>query len=751
MQKTLAPIARLSLAVCLALAGLSRPASAGAQTPLSVSAQAVTEVAAGVDATCVVTDGRVQCWGANDVGQLALRTAADRPIIDQPELSMVSGVTGLAAGSAHFCAIGAGGGLICWGWNSSGQLGVGDANSRDLPVQVTNLSVPTAVVAAGDGYTCAVATDHTVRCWGYNGSGQLGVGDTAPRLTPTIVTGVSAQAIAIEEDHSCAVTLGGGVKCWGANDYGQLGNGSPSAVEPAPVDVTGLAGVTHVSVGLQHSCALTGAGDVYCWGNNGGYAVGQNPALFPTDAITTPTVVSGLSGPAIAIDAGYDTSCALINTGVLQCWGRNYYGQLGRGDFFGDYLPQPVTGISNLTHVSIGLEHVCATSSTNKVYCWGQNTLRQLGIASAPSRDTPNAVPGLTDVTAVAAGYAHICALAAVGLRCWGDNTSGQLKLPATTPFVPAASTPQAPDALPGDLVRIAAGNWGTCGLNVAGALTCWQAAYGPSGGPYTGVADVAVGGGHGCFATTGGAAYCWGLNFLGQIGDGSTTFRAAATAVSGLASGVAQVVAGQYFSCARLGTGAVQCWGDNSVGQLGDGTQTERPTPVAVSGISNAVQVVAGTDFACARLTGDTVSCWGSNTHRQLGTGTGSLSTTPVAVPGLTNVVGLAAGAYHACALQGSGAIVCWGMNDSGAAGQPASADSNVAPTAVTGISNAIAVTAGGMFTCALLGDSTLTCWGKDDSGQLGQGNVVVSPIPLVATLADNTWQLFVTSIVKP
>ncbi len=206
---------------------------------------------------------------------------------------------------------------------------------------------------------------------------------------------------------------------------------------------------------------------------------------------------------------------------------------------------------------------------------------------------------------------------------------------------------------------------------------------------------------------------------------------------LSGLAYG--QLVSGVGFhTCSRINDGSVRCWGSNSDGQLGDGTTSNRNTPVAVTGLTGVTQVAAGGFHSCALVSGGTVRCWGSNTDGQLGDGTTTPSTSPVTVAGLTDATAVSAGTYHTCAVRSGGTVACWGDNAFGQIGNGVGSGDVMAPTDATGVTGASAVTAGGWHTCALSG-TTLRCWGNNDFGQIGTGSTnPEEPTPLTVTLSS-------------
>jgi alpha-tubulin suppressor-like RCC1 family protein len=256
---------------------------------------------------------------------------------------------------------------------------------------------------------------------------------------------------------------------------------------------------------------------------------------------------------------------------------------------------------------------------------------------------------------------------------------------------------------------------------------------------------QIAAGASHTCAALADGTAKCWGLNTNGQLGDNSTTQRTSPVLVSGLA-GVSSVATGTAFSCAVLNpgaTGTVKCWGLNTNGQLGDGTTTQRLTPVLVSGLTGAVQITAGASHACALLSDATVKCWGLNTNGQLGDNTTTQKTTATLVSSLTGVAAISAAGANTCALLTTGAVKCWGLNTNGQLGDNTTTQ-RLVPTQVSGIdgttSKATAIDLGTSHACALITDGTVRCWGLNTSGQLGDNTIVQKLVPTTVKATATT-----------
>lgn len=276
-------------------------------------------------------------------------------------------------GSGSFaCALGAGGGVECWGENGHGQLGDGTTTHRQTPAGVSGLGSGVASIDAGPLGACAVTTGGGVRCWGDNAQGQLGDGTTTDSTVPVDVTGLGSGVASVStsgancnfdanfQSHACAVTAAGGVKCWGGNAKGQLGDGTNTG-RTTPVDVVGLAsGVVSVAASGCHTCAVTAAGGVKCWGYNRGGRLGDGTDVDRN----TPVDVVGLASGIVSVSGGSGRTCALTASGAVKCWG--YLTLVGQGE----YTPIDITGfsgpVSSLSADSPG----CAVLTTGAVECF---------------------------------------------------------------------------------------------------------------------------------------------------------------------------------------------------------------------------------------------------------------------------------------------------------------------------------------------------------------------------------------------
>lgn len=702
-------------------------------------------VAAGSYHSCALTSsGRVKCWGHNYYGQLGDGTTTDR--YTAVNVSGLTGVGDVVVGDYHGCALTNAGGVRCWGHNGSGQLGDGTGTNHSTPVDVSGLTSGVTAIAAGGYHTCALTSAGGVKCWGANGYGQAGDGTTTGRSTPVDVNGLASGTIAIATGgyHTCALTVGGGARCWGLNTNGQVGDGT-NTNRSTPVNVSGLtSGVTTVEGGGYHTCARTSAGGVRCWGYNSDGELGDGT----TTSRSTPVDVSGMTSGAGAVTAGLYHTCAVTGGGAVRCWGENYYGQLGDGTSTYRTTPVGVSGMtSGVNMVTAGGHHTCAVTSGGGVKCWGYSGQGQTGDGSSPPL-TPLDVSGLTSgVSAVDTGNYHTCAVTSGGVgRCWGANWNGQLGDGTWT-------NRPTPADVSGSMrwVATSAGGYHTCALTDAGGVKCWgYNYYGQLGdgttsyrttptdvrGLTSGVIAISAGGYHTCALTSAGGVKCWGWNHYAQLGDATTTDRSTPANVSGLTSGVVGIAAGGLHTCALSGGDGMKCWGYNGFGQLGDGTTTSRATPVDVSGLTGSVTAMGtGEHHTCGRTSTGGAKCWGYNGFGQLGDGTTTNRSTPVNVSGLTGgVIALTGGDSHTCAAV-SGGAKCWGDNWNGQLGDGASS-SRTTPMDVSGLASGVTqISCGASHTCALTSGGGVKCWGYDVDGQVGDGSTTRQVTPVTVS----------------
>jgi len=386
-------------------------------------------ITSGYAHSCFMLDnGSVKCWGANSFGQLGLgdnNSRGDNSSEMGGNLMSIDIGTGktaraIEAGYNHTCAILDNASVKCWGSNSSGQLGLGDASNRgdnssemgdNLPVLDLGSGRTATALAAGYAHTCAILDNANVKCWGANSSGQLGLGDTDNRgdnssemgsslNTIDLGTGRTATVISTGDSHTCAVLDNANVKCWGDNTYGQLGqednsNRGDGSNEMGSnlnsIDLGSGRTATSITTGTGYSCALLDDASVKCWGR-GHYGQLGHGKSNDLDSPANLSITLGTGRTAKTIAAGNFHTCAILDNSSIKCWGSNDSGQLGLGDIsnrgdgsneMDDNLPVVDLGSGKTVRgISTGDSHTCTVLDNASVKCWGKNDSGQLGLGN---------------------------------------------------------------------------------------------------------------------------------------------------------------------------------------------------------------------------------------------------------------------------------------------------------------------------------------------------------------------------------
>lgn len=349
-------------------------------------------LSAGAEHTCVVTSNdALACWGSNSYGALGNPGTSDSYV--PVEVPGMTGITSIASGQYHTCAVTQAGAVTCFGGNFHGELGDGTTMGNPMPRLVPGLSSVVSV-ATGGFHNCAVGSSGAVTCWGWNAFGQVGSGSIMEAHPPVVVALPKARAVTAGNAHSCALTKAGAVMCWGSNEDGQLGDGGLTA-SAARVAVVGLgSGVVAIAAGASHTCALTSAGAVTCWGANYSGQLGH-AGLGATGTSHVPVAVNDLPPDVVAIAAGASHTCGLTASGAVACWGWNGWGQLGDGTKAPRTTPiQPAGLASGVVAIAAGGAYTCAAMGDGGLKCWGYNATGQLGDGTTETRMAPVDVVG---------------------------------------------------------------------------------------------------------------------------------------------------------------------------------------------------------------------------------------------------------------------------------------------------------------------------------------------------------------------
>ncbi len=359
--------------------------ASSSEAPAASAAAGLTyqQVASGGIHTCALTaDGRAWCWGEH--GLIGDGT-------DQPRLRPTAVAGGLvfrsiSAGDLHTCAVTTDDRIFCWGDNGLGQLGDGTTTSRRSPKAVAGTR-RWATVTAGGRHTCAISKiDRRAYCWGFNNVGQLGTGGTANRKIPTPVAGgLTWLQLDVGLFHSCGLTRANVAYCWGMDSHGTLGDGSTRENRLVPTVVAGGLAFTRIDAGYERTCALTGAGQAWCWGTS---PVGDRSEL---DRYTPRATFGRITFRQITTG---DVRCGAAPSGKAYCWGFDAFGALGNGLINPNIEPVPFAVQTDVafTQLSAGASHVCGRAVDGALYCWGQNTEGRLGDGTTENRQVPTRV-----------------------------------------------------------------------------------------------------------------------------------------------------------------------------------------------------------------------------------------------------------------------------------------------------------------------------------------------------------------------
>jgi alpha-tubulin suppressor-like RCC1 family protein len=641
-------------------------------------------VAVDSGSTCGLrTDGSLWCWGAQPV-----ITANDETV--PTELS-----------SAHWLSVSGNGGLACglqsdsslWCWGE-GALGNGSQGESSTPLEISSEVWQSVTVADNDA--CAIRADGTLWCWGFSYLGNLGsiTSPSGPEgyvLTPTQLDTNTYLAVDLDGDTLCGLRADQSVWCSGDLRFA----GSDSYPNDTMTMIA--SGWTTLSMSFDGACGVTPGGIADC--------LLQSPIPAAVDDRTDWT--------QIVIRGGI---CGLHHDGTLDCWNGVEGPAAGSAT-----TPTQITGgPETWTRFALAPDHLCGIGSDANLWCIGNQASGQLGNGVGPHL-TPTRLPGTW--SSVLAWIEGTCAIDMAGsASCWGTMIGdGTLDIHQTpTPI--------------GAWTAFSAGFGTLCGIRDAGTMFCWGENFNGELGNGTQTESltptlvtgdltwsaVSVGfGGAGdegttCGIATTGAAYCWGQNANGQLGDGSFGNSSATPVAVALGKTATAIATGGDFACAIASDGTTSCWGANEYGEL-DRSGSDQASPVAVS--SSFRQVAAGEESACAVTTAGSATCWGDPSFAPTGSTWTQLSTTDGGT---------------ICGVQADGSLWCWGANSSGQFGN-ATLLSSATPTQLPGATTWAQVSSGGAHTCAIDTDHGLWCWGDNSEGEIGDGTAIAATFQLV------------------
>ena len=716
--------------------------------------------------TCAIdSDHKAYCWGKNNVGQLGNGTLIGSNV---PVAVSLGGVTvnKIEIGDETICALGDDGLVYCWGKNSGGQLGNGTLINSSVPVQVDfsalapGLTATTLEMSFEKG--CIIASDSKLYCWG-SASSNIGNGSGINHTTPVLIDGGAINALTIKSLYvddlglTCVIASDDYAYCWGANGNGELGKGDTVNSDlPVAVNLVGslVSGFKSMALYRDKVCAISMTNLVYCWGK-GGIGNGDPESAPDTyDDVLTPSAVdtSGvMSGKVItSIIVNDPTTCALDSTGEAYCWGP--VGILGNGDGRGSNSPVLVSkagGLSgsSFTALTSSPNMTCGLTDDNNVYCWGS----QGSVSGSGSRyDQLLPMPIYNNsfsnelITDLYFSYkdelGEYCIQRNNGDVYCHDNEERKMfyKFSFGSIKIKKLVYSDYIDAF--------------CALTTTSKIYCWGRSYDSflniSGeasaspialdvpGLLSGktVKDIGIGNEHACALTEDNQVYCWGSSSNGQLGDGTFNVSQAPVAVdvSGVLNGkiIKSLFVRYRNTCVITDEDLPYCWGEGAIGALGDGTTADSAYPVAVTmpmGVTvKKMHMEIGGSNICFISNTDEVYCWGPGASGLLGNGVAALSSVPVKVvmPGSLTVKSLGMSASFACAITSDDQVACWGAGTDGQLGHGASPAVSV-PVVVSNLTGKVVdqISTTQDSACALTTEDEVYCWGYGGGGQLGDG----------------------------
>lgn len=613
---------------------------------------------------CMVTSvGDVFCWGLSG---LLIRND-DRfilPVSEPTKVDLGIDAVSVSVGEYSACALSAEGEAECWGnrpyWNFDFQNAL--ANLRFSEIEV------------GPFHGCGITQNQKdVYCWGTNYDGESAPGYSSFIDTPTLVSGLSAQAdkshLALGVDHSCVVQGDSGqVMCWGGNSQGQQGGQSSSY----PSYVSSLTGITNLTAGNYFTCAEDNSGNVHCWGqgHSGQLGNGENEQ-------SSVPVLAGVEIASGTLEAGGYGVCAINELSEVICWGDYAKGQNNNS------LPAEVDVFSNIDATDVFMGQGIACALDDDLYCTGENYYGQLGrgffsgFSAEPVSQGVNYSIDDMDISSQAG-----CGFAGSVLYCWGSDNA------ITNPggFF-SDDEPLVFDTQSSAISSIAAASHSACLTNQAGELVCWGRNYnGQLGidsnnfGPFDFSEvepnkswDKVFGGGSSyCAVDDAGDLYCWGNGYSGQLGIGSNQDSYSPVKVNGPTQ-VQKLHMTDQYACAIDGDGQLWCWGSPNNG-LGDGTNSSSNVPVRLYNDFDAVDIDGNYSARCAASDTGDMYCWGTSLNRY-GLGNSQFSSSiPIEIATSSDVVDLSMGSSHLCYSDSNDNTYCSGYSAS--VGQTANSD---------------------------------------------------------------------------
>lgn len=512
-------------------------------------------IAVGTSHACALVRGKPRCWGSNGFLELGVET----DFLEAREPKVVAGIPAelvfesLEASDRATCALTRAGAAWCWGSSSSQSPNLPYARRiREAAPALAEALESAAEITLGSEHGCAILVSGAVGCWGLGIFGQLGFSPPpvpAQTLVPTEVVSMQAttyQRVLANGSRACALADDGALACWGDNPLGALGNGSLSTEQPAPEVVK--QGIASAALGTAHMCITTTAGVYGCAGSDAsgqlGNGAGGSTRSFGSFDVAAEAFIDIVAGDA--------HTCALTEARHVFCWGSNTSGELGLGEIGNRQIPTRIQGLDDVRGLAAGLYHTCALTFGGDVYCWGSNGDGQLGAVVIAGSKVPLLVTSGAQIERIVAGGNQTCYVGSTfgirGVRCWGDNGAGQI---GEDNGGTDRATPDGPVTIVAPNSAVTTGYRTTClqrPINGVPRGSCTGDNFGKYGNgsassspvyaftdAYDDAISVGIGLDFACAVRSNGSLWCSGSNAIGQLGIGAVPFVAEPTTIGGL------------------------------------------------------------------------------------------------------------------------------------------------------------------------------------------------------------------------
>ena len=656
----------------------------------------------------LLENGDVYAWGYNGQGQLGDNTTINKNIpvkvVGNFKFSSLaySGYPGENNGAGHMCGILTNGSAMCWGYNANGRLGDNATTNRYRPIFVYG-NYNFSKIYTGRHSSCGLLFNGSALCWGRTVYGALGDNTTTDenKLIPTAVFGnYNFSYLTMGDTMACGIQQNGSALCWGRNEGGAVGDNTTEN-KYVPTPVFGNNNFSKIFAGNEKTCGLLQNGTLLCWGLQGSaggdaFICGGGLGTNSCDDSTIPIPVYGNNLKFKNIEAHYFGFCGILTNGSAMCWGNGEYGNNGDGTEEDRLAPVFVSENSNFSQISGGYAHMLALTTNGTLFSWGRNSQNELGKGV-----NLNIIPlpvvfqygNSSDYSYISYSTTPCFILHNGSAMCWGYNLNGKV----------GDNTTEDKDVP----------------VFISGDYNFSQI----SGEGY----------GYSCGLLQNGSALCWGLNSYGQLGNGTTGGESSIPVYVAGEYNFSSIHLGSYHNCGLLYNKSALCWGRNTQGQLGNGTTGGQSNiPIYVSGEYDFNSLIVGGYHNCGLLQNGSGFCWGQNTYGQLGNGSLGNGNIPKIVSGEYNFSSIHLGNTHSCGLLHNGSALCWGRNLQGQLGNGSIGGQSSVPVYVSGGYNFSALFARGITSCGLLHNGSALCWGYNNQGQLGDGTTSSSAIPL-------------------